>query len=262
MNYDNVILGLLDDIENTTIKFIGNGNVLYIEKGVRLLNSNITFKGDNGLVYLSSSKNPYIVKISINTQSTVFIGSENYFNDEVLIISSETKNIFIGNDCLLSVGLVLRNADAHLIYDLDSRSRINNTKSIYVGDHVWVGQNVTLLKGTIIGSGSVIGAASVISNKIIESDSIWAGNPARKIKSGIFWSGECVHSWTKDKTDKFAIRDPGFSFKYDAGVLAIDELEHRLSLLNNSSDRLSFIKENFFSSKNRMFVPSLSTMIE
>ena len=63
------------------------------------------------------------------------------------VILSEQKHLFIGNDCLLSFGIWVRNADPHLIYDVESHKRVNPTKSIYIGDHVWIGQSAMILKG-------------------------------------------------------------------------------------------------------------------
>ncbi|MGL5241631.1 MAG: acyltransferase [Kluyvera ascorbata] len=251
---DNIIMGNVSDIENSTIKFIGNGNLLFVEDGVKLLDSNITFKGSNSLVYLSSNRNSYIVKISINNACTVFIGSNNYFNEETLIVASESKNVIIGNDCLLSLGVTFRNADAHLIYNLDTGERLNHTKSIYIGDHVWIGQNALLLKGAIVGSGSIIGASSVISNKKIMSNSIWAGNPVRKIKENIFWSGECVHSWDRDKTYNNLFKKNLASFRDDSETINIDDFERNLNSLTNVHQKLEFLKDTYIGKKNRMFV--------
>ena len=46
----------------------------------------------------------------------------------------------------------IRTADPHIIYDIH-RKRINPSKSVFIGDHVWCGQNVLLLKGCRVGSG-------------------------------------------------------------------------------------------------------------
>lgn len=98
------------------------------------------------------------------THNNVFLGVDNYFNERIVIIASECKHILIGGGCLFSFGVVIRNADAHLIYDINTHSRINATQSIYIGDHVWIGQNALLLKGTTIGSGSILGAGQLIKN--------------------------------------------------------------------------------------------------
>ena len=105
-------------------------------------------------------------------------------------------------DCLFSFGVWFRTADPHLIYDAESHQRINFSKDIIVGDHVWIGQNALILKGTQIGSGSIIGAGSVAANKILQSNASFAGNPVRMIRNHIFWDGACVHKWTFTETEK------------------------------------------------------------
>lgn len=49
-----------------------------------------------------------------------------------------------------------------------------------IGNNVFIGMNTVILKNTIIGDNVIIGAGSVVSGKV-ESNSVYAGNPARKI---------------------------------------------------------------------------------
>ncbi len=54
--------------------------------------------------------------------------------------------------------------------------------SIKIGNGCWVGANAIILPGVTIGDGVVIGAGSVVT-KNCDSDCLYAGIPARKIKS-------------------------------------------------------------------------------
>lgn len=197
----NLFIGSLPLLETTEIKFVGQNNILFCEEGVNIQNSKITFKGDNALVYLGRNKHKYLLSLSINHNSVFHMGRNNYINGRLNIILSERKHFFVGNDGLFSFGIWVRNADPHLIYSCDSFRRINPTKSIFIGDHVWVGQSVFLLKGTQIDSGSIIGAMSVCSGKRINHNSSWAGNPIRRIGDSIFWDRACVHRWRETETD-------------------------------------------------------------
>ena len=53
---------------------------------------------------------------------------------------------------------------------------------IIVKDNVFIGANATLLKGITIGENTIIGACSVVT-KNVPANQIWAGNPAKFIKT-------------------------------------------------------------------------------
>lgn len=55
-------------------------------------------------------------------------------------------------------------------------------EKIIIEDDVWIGFGSIVLSGVRIGQGSIIGAGSVVTRNV-EAYSIYAGNPARKIKS-------------------------------------------------------------------------------
>ena len=57
-------------------------------------------------------------------------------------------------------------------------------KKVIIDNNVWIGCKVTVLCGIEIGSGSVVGANSVVT-KNIESNSVYAGTPAKKIRSRV-----------------------------------------------------------------------------
>ena len=197
---DNVFAGALPVLSNSSITIKGKNNHLYFEEGVRLESSRITLEGNNGLVMLGRSRHAYKVDLSINTNCSIVFGRDNYFNGQLHIIASEGRNVVVGDNCLLSFGIWIRTADPHLVFDCETHERINYSKDVVIGDHVWIGQNAMMLKGTTIGSGSIVGAMSLVSGKCIPSNTSWGGNPAKQIKSGIFWEESCVHSWTPKKT--------------------------------------------------------------
>lgn len=214
----NRFIGELPTMINSSVTFSGNNNIFFCEKNVRLVNSTIKFHADNSIVFLCENRHEYKLSVSVYHNSAFYMGKNNYINGTLNAILSEQKHVFIGNDCLFSSGIWIRNADPHLIYDAESKKRINPTKSIFIGDHVWLGQSVMILKGTQIDSGSIIGAMSVVSGKRIPHNSSWAGNPARNIKENIFWHNPCVHKWTDEKTAENEIfNDDAYIYKHDAG---------------------------------------------
>ena len=57
-----------------------------------------------------------------------------------------------------------------------------NQRKTSIGNNVFIGWGATVLGGTTIGDNVIIGAGSVVSGNV-ESDSVYAGNPAKKIMS-------------------------------------------------------------------------------
>ena len=112
-------------------------------------------------------------------------------NDDNLIVT-------LGKDCMLSSGIVIRAADGHTIFDINSKLPINSAKPIILGDHIWVGANVTILKGTKIPSNTIIGTGSLISKEFIEEYSVIAGIPAKVIKTGVNWDRARIFEYKRD----------------------------------------------------------------
>ena len=186
---------------DSKIIFNGNNNILFCEDGVVLENSYIRFSGNNSLIFLRKSTHKYRLCFKVFNNSTIYIDQDNYFNEPLNAIISEECNLLIGKDCMFSTGISMMTSDAHLIYDMDTLERINYSKSIYIGDHIWIGQDVTILKNCRIDSGSIIGASSVVPGIEIKNNSIYCGNPAKMVKDRTFWNGACVLKWTKPQTE-------------------------------------------------------------
>lgn len=251
----NIFLGELPRLVNSNIVFSGKNNTLYCEKGVTLAGTSIHFSGDNATVYLSESKCPYKLVLTTNNSTVFYMGRNNYINQKMLIVLSEHKHCFIGDDGIFSSGICIRNADPHLIYDCATKKRINNSKSIYLGDHIWIGQDCLLLKGTQIESGSIIGARAVVAGKKIHHNESWAGNPCKQICKDIFWEGASVHSWSEAITDlsqeypnfmhNMAVNDENqWVYEYnEQEYIAFNEIEKKFLELNNSQHIAEYLKE-------------------
>ena len=96
-------------------------------------------------------------------------------------------SITIGNNVKIGGGVSIYDTDFH---PLDANSRIdpkldkkNQVKRpVLIHDNAFIGAHTTILKGVTIGKNSIIGACSVVTKDVPE-DQIWAGNPARMLKT-------------------------------------------------------------------------------
>ena len=245
-------------LENSTVSFNGTGNILFVEDGVKLSKSTIKFMGNNCLVYLKKSSRVFMVQIDVYNNSTVYVGGGNYFNGPLHISASEEKNVIVGDDGLYSFDIWVRTADPHLIYSTETHERTNPSRSVFIGDHVWIGQSAIVLKKSVIGSGSIIGAASVVTGKNVPSNVSFSGNPARLIKSGIFFVGESVHGWTEEKAKEFESYDEDrWIYEDDGKALALSDIDYNLTHCETADERLAIVKSSFAKegNKNRFFVP-------
>lgn len=244
-------------LKNSHIVFNGSNNILVVDDGVEIVNSTIKINGDNSVCYIRPQKTPLYADFTVNGGCCVFIGKNTYTNGKLYLIASERQNILIGDDGLFSFGIWIRTADPHLLYDCESKERINPSMSVLIGDHVWVGQNALILKGTHIGSGSIIGAASVVSHKTVGSNCAAVGNPTKVIKSGVFFTKDCVHNWSKEKTDNSQVNNTDkWTYKKDKTTKDLTKIDEKIKSFHTADEKLEEVKKFFVDNKdkNRFFI--------
>lgn len=226
-------------LNGSVVEFAGVNNILYVEDGVYIKNSTISFRGDNAIIYLSKNKHIYLLRVTTYHNSTVYLGNDCYINGAMTLIASERQNILIGKEGLFSFGIFMRTADPHLIYDCETKQRINASRSVLIGDHVWIGQNALILKGRQIGSGSIIGGDTVLSGKIIASNVVACGNPAKVVRKNVFFSSECVHGWPCEMTEKYEIMDDDkYIYHEEAQSMNLEQIDVELKSAVSADQRL------------------------
>jgi acetyltransferase-like isoleucine patch superfamily enzyme len=117
-------------------------------------------------------------------EGTLSIGNHVGMSATAIICNHQ---ISIGNNVTIGGNTVIYDTDFHV---LDPQIRNNKTldkqgakkAAVCIADNVFIGAHSTILKGVTIGENSVVGACSVIT-KNIPSNEIWAGNPAKFIRS-------------------------------------------------------------------------------
>lgn len=89
-------------------------------------------------------------------------------------------NVTIGSNCDLAPDITFLTG-THEIGGPLRRAGIGKSTRIVVGNGCWLGANSTYLGDLVINNSSIIGACSFV-NKDVMGNSIYAGNPAKKIK--------------------------------------------------------------------------------
>jgi acetyltransferase-like isoleucine patch superfamily enzyme len=171
---------------NIKINNLSNNNQIFLigEKitgDILILGSDNSFYGD---------QSEYDFKLNIifwGSDSIIHIQKNVSCNGCEFHIYGPNTHISIGEDCMLSWGISMRDSDGHGIFDIKSKSLINENKSIDILSHVWIGQDCLILKGSKIGVGTIIGARSIVSKEIPDC-CIAVGSPAKVIKNDHTWS--------------------------------------------------------------------------
>ena len=96
------------------------------------------------------------------------------------------KSITIGDNVKIGGGVCIYDTDFHSLDPIIRRSsedlKNRAEKPVVIGNDVFIGARSIILKGVTIGENSVIGAGSVVT-KSVPANQIWAGNPAKFIRS-------------------------------------------------------------------------------
>lgn len=135
-------------------------------------------------------KNPYIGRTVYLWAKHMIVTGDNFYIGKFSLIECDAEigdNVMLANRVALvgrfdhnftEIGVPIRLASK--IRDKDYNWKGLNEK-IIIGDDVWIGYGAIILSGVKIGQGCIIAAGSVVTRDV-EPFSIYAGNPARKIK--------------------------------------------------------------------------------
>lgn len=165
----------------------GTRNTLVVEEGCDLGKAKIILRGRNLTVRIGAGCRFKAGTLSVaGDGSRAEIGARTTW-ESGQIIAEGGQLLSIGTDCMFSNGIMIRTADGHGIFDKSTGEMINPPSTVIIGDHVWIGNGARVNKGAHVGGGTVVAHMSVLSGAA-EPDSVYAGVPARQLKSGIAWS--------------------------------------------------------------------------
>ena len=155
-----------------TLRGTGRNNRIFVHDGV---SGEITIglEGDNGLIYLGRDV----------TLRGLHIGSRQH--DDFIAVGNDVATtgpgrwvsglragsarpaLIVGDCCVISRDVVLRNSDGHPIFDPELRTQLNSPcASLLIEPHVWLGERCAVLKDVTIGAFSMVGFAAVVTRDV------------------------------------------------------------------------------------------------
>lgn len=127
--------------------------------------------------------------IGVGRGCTVSIGAGGWIGRGFEITAAEGQQVVIGNDCLIAPLTTVRADDSHPMYDGITGRRINPSRSVHIGDHVWIGRDSVVLPGSRIGDGAVIGFRGMVTaSRPVPDRSLAVGSPVKVVRRNIVWS--------------------------------------------------------------------------
>ncbi len=173
-------------LKNAIITITGHSNKVYIGSKVRFT-GRINISGNDNVLRIEEN---CIVKSSCfwfeDNKNTIIIDKNTSIesNSELSVI--EGTKIEVGEDSMISSEVYIRTGDSHSILDLHG-SRINPSKDIHIGNHVWLGHRCAIQKGAKISENSIIASSAIVTKQFEQSNCILSGTPAKILKENINW---------------------------------------------------------------------------
>ncbi len=176
-------------IRFATKEVSGGGNILMVGKKTLLYKVFLRVRGYNNRIIIGENcrfgKGCKLYLFGNNTELIIGDGCT-FSHDDNLMVEEDGAKIEIGKDCMFAYRIDVRTSDVHPIYDKKTGNRINKSRNVYIGNHVWVTVNCIIQKGVRIGDGAIVASNSIVT-KDIPSNSVAAGMPAKVVKDNIRW---------------------------------------------------------------------------
>ena len=186
-------------LKKVNIRIKGSNNKIVIGDFAQLPGACITIHGSGNTITIGDWSYLGGTDLFIEDDGgCITIGDHTKFLGKTHLAVIEGTSITIGLDCLFSSDIQLRTGDSHSVLDMEGR-RINASRDITVGDHVWVGTRAFLTKGAKVPPHSIVGACALVTKAFDEPHCSLAGVPARVVKQGGDWSIRRIPTGEKAK---------------------------------------------------------------
>lgn len=178
-------------LRNCKLKSLRGDFKLILSRNTKFVNCSFLFLGENNLLQLNNKKGVSEIKNTsfwLQHKGSSIILGDNFTMEGGQLSSNEGKVIRIGDDCMFSNNIDIRNGDSHAIRNKENGDRINPAEDVIIGNHVWLCAYTKILKGSVIPDNCIIGNSSLVTSKFSEENVAYAGIPAKKVKSDISWT--------------------------------------------------------------------------
>ena len=186
----------INTLSKLGVKLILNGdnNEIHITNDSKISkNLNIIINGSNNKITLGKiiiAQNLNIIigfPTCLTKNAYIKIGDKSKFVKTEIMLLENDSTLNIGEDCLFSENILIHLSDTHSIFDLEG-NLLNYGGHVEIGDRVWCGRDSKILKKSTILNDCIIGGSSVVTSQFKEPHCIIAGNPAKIVKRGITWT--------------------------------------------------------------------------
>jgi len=123
----------------------------------------------------------------LGESALILLGAGMTCNRAMLQAEGPEGAILIGDDAMLSSGIVMRSTDSHALIAIAERMQLNPPAPILVRPHVWIGHGVTIMKGVRVGAGAVLATQALVTRDV-PPRSLAGGVPATVLREGVTWS--------------------------------------------------------------------------
>ncbi|GAA1358375.1 hypothetical protein GCM10009596_11390 [Arthrobacter rhombi] len=175
--------------QNIQVHFKGSNNTLIVDPTAKIGSLRVRFDCDNGVLELggkSPRRGPLRADVRVGQDSSIRIGRNVTTTKLCMLVAVEGTSLTLGDDVMIASDVEIRTDDAHPIFDVKSGRRINWSKDVRIGNHVWIASRAIIRPGTSIGNGSVVGMNSIAKGKF-PNNCIIAGTPARVVRRNVAW---------------------------------------------------------------------------
>lgn len=167
-------------------KHVAYGRGLHVNGRLRLHGNGTFLFGNNVTIHSSADANPAAggerTHLTVGNGAVLQIGNGCGLSNCAVTAMCRVE---LEDNVLIGANTMIADTDFHsAVYEerITGDDSTAKTAAVLIREGAFVGARCIILKGVTIGRGAVVGAGSVVTKSIPECE-VWAGNPARFIKS-------------------------------------------------------------------------------